>query len=196
MFLQNLIKKELALFTIDVLAKKLGYSSSKKIQARITAILASPTLNLDQSHYDFHYSTPELIRKLCDILSIPIELCNAILNETELKLRKERSRFKPYIFIETNFKRKNEPIFALAALQGRRYLYIDNNLNIPLNVQLDYIQELIRDHYFEQTEIPPWGDINQYAYFYDEKTVVVFATSGEIIAVTSEYFVSTATMSL
>jgi len=197
MFLQNLIKKQLTKFNFEDIAKQLGYSSSKNINNRITALIESSNLNLDQSHYDFHYSTPQLVRKLCQILAIPSEICDVIINEIEESLRADQRRFKPYIFIETNFKRSTQPVFMLASLQSERYLEISEDIQRqPLNEQLQQVQHLIKFHYQQQSVIRLWGIITQYAYFYDENTVVVLSTSGEVMAIKHEYFISKATMSI
>lgn len=197
MFLQNLIKKQLTRFNFEDIAKQLGYSSSENIRNRITALIESPVLCLDQSLYDFHYSTPQLVRKLCQILTIPSGLCDAIINKIEEALLADQRQFKPYIFIETNFIRCNQPVIMLAALQSERYIKMNNAIQrLPLNEQLQTVQELIKSHYSEQTEIRLWGSIAQYAYFYDENMIVVFSTSGEVTTTTDEYFISKATLSI
>jgi hypothetical protein len=196
MSLQYLIKSKLKLFNINELAKALGYSSINKLLERIDTVVKSDTLSLDNSHYDFHYSTPEFIRKLCDMLTIPSNLCDKIMAEIEAKIQIKKFRFKSCLFVETNFKRKSEPIFALAALNGRRYLPVEGFQGIALNDQLKYIQRLIKSHYAEQPELEMWGKISQYVYYYDEKTIIIFSTSGEIIDSVEKYSTSTATMSL
>jgi len=83
MFLQALIIENLANRDINEVARQLGYKTPEKVSARIKAITDSPCLALDKSSFDFRYSTPELIRKLCEILGIPDYLCNKIISETE-----------------------------------------------------------------------------------------------------------------
>lgn len=196
MSLQDLIKDKLTSFNKKDLAKGLGYSSTKKLSLRVEAVVNSETLSLDSSQYDFHYSTPEFIRKICDVLSIPSILYNAVIDEVEEKLQAEKRRYKPFLFIETNFKRKNEPVFALAALESKRYIAIEKTQAIALNDRLEYIQELIKSHYAEQTELLIWGKIIQYVYFHDEKTIIVFSTSGEVVDAVEQYSRSRATMNL
>jgi len=194
--LQHLIREKLKLFKINELAKSLGYSSTKQLSKRIDDVINSEALSIDASHYDFHYGTPEFIRKLCEVLTIPSNLCNKIIDEVEADLQIKKFRYKSYLFIETNFKRKSEPIFALAALEGRRYLPVEGLQGIVLNDQLKYIQMLIKSHYAEQVELPMWGKISQYVYYYDEKTIIIFSTSGEVIDSVEKYSTSRATMSL
>jgi len=196
MSLQYLIEEKLKSFNINELAKSLGYSSTQKLSERIDAVINSDTLGLDSSHYDFNYSTSEFIRKLCYVLTIPSNLCNKIVTEIEAKIQIKKFRFKSCLFVETNFKRKSEPIFALAALNGRRYLPVEGFQGIDLNDQLKYIQRLIQSHYSEQTILEIWGEISQYVYFYDEKTIIIFSTSGEVIDSVEKYSTSLATMCL
>jgi hypothetical protein len=196
MSLQYIIKNKLKSFDINKLAKALGYSSTQKLSERIEIVTNSDTLSLDSSHFDFHYSAPEFIRKLCEALTIPLTLCNKIIAEIEAKLQIKKFRFKSRLFVETNFKRKSEPIFALAALNGRRYLPVEGFQGIDLNDQLKYIRRLIQSHYADQTVLEMWGNISQYVYFYDEKTIIIFSTSGEVIDSVEEYFTPQATMSL
>jgi len=197
MSLQNLIQNKLNNIEFSDIAKQLGYSSPNKILSRINAIVNSPVLTLDQSGYDFHYSTPELINKLCDILNIPPLLCNRVINDIETALKAKQDKFVSYIFMETNFKRKSQPIFMLAALQSKRYLPINNTTQaLPLNKQLDRITATIKAHHAQRTALPMWGNINQYVYFYDEQTIVVFSVSGEVIDTVTEYFTPQATLSL
>jgi len=109
-------------------------------------------------------------------------------------LQREKDTFKSYLYIETNFKRKNEPLFVLASLENRRYIDVDGIQGEYLNDQLKYIQQLIRSHYAEQTELAVWGEISQYVYFYGEKTIIIFSTSGEVVDTVETYSTSRATI--
>jgi len=83
MYLQSLIKKKLATRDINEVARQLGYKTPEKVSARIKDMTDSPCLALDKSNFDFRYSSPELIRKLCAILDIPEDLYNKIIAEIE-----------------------------------------------------------------------------------------------------------------
>ena len=197
MTLQTLIRAKLVVLNSSDLAKQLGYSSSNKVLARINAIVDSPILTLDKSGYDFRYTTPELIKKLCSILTIPSLLCDRVIGDIGAMLKAKQDKFVPYIFMETHFKRKSQPIFALAVLQSQRYLSVDDDIQaLPLNEQLEHVSETIKAHYSQQISLPMWGGISQYVYFYDEQTIVVFSVSGEVIDTVTEYFTPQATLSL
>ena len=197
MTLQNKIREKLAKSDVNIVIKQLGYSSKDKIATRINSILDSSTFALEKSGFDFHYSTPDLIRKLCAILTIPTVLCDSIIDETEKSLQAQKQKFKSYLFIETNFKRTGQPVCVLAACEPLRYLSVDSDVQkLPLNEQLEHIQALLRSHYAQQASLPIWGEISHYVYFYDEQTVVVFSPSGEVIDTVTEYFRSQAILSL
>jgi hypothetical protein len=157
MTLQTLITEKLTIHNLHNIAKQLGYNNEQKLLERLDTILVSPYLALDKSGFDFHYSTPELIRKLCHILSIPNGLCNSIISEIEASLEASKNRFKSYLFIETIFRRSSQPIFMLAALNSQRYIPIDYDIQkLPLNEQIEHVQTLLKSHYTQQTALPLW----------------------------------------
>jgi len=197
MYLQSLIKKKLATRDINEVARQLGYKTPEKVSARIKDMTDSPCLALDKSNFDFRYSSPELIRKLCAILDIPEDLYNKIIAEIEAYLLQQQQKFKPYIYVETNFQRKSEPIFALAAMESTRYISINPSIqNLPLNQLITHVQALVKIHYQKQTSLPMWGDIRQYAFFYNENTVIVLSAKGDVIDAASDYSRSRATLKL
>ncbi len=197
MSLQTLIKQRIALIGLSTVCEQLGYLSIEKASKRITEIVNSPVLCLDQAGFDFHYSTPDLIRKLCELLEIPALLCNQVIDDINARLALARNKFASHLFIETNFKRKNEPVFALAAMESQRYISIDPVVqDLPLNEQLDHIQKLAISHYSTQSSLELWGEIQQYAYFYDAETIIIFSPAGEVINAVNEYPVSRARLSI
>ena len=201
MSLQSLFTKELATRDINEVAKQLGYNarSYEKVSARINTIINSPYLALDKSGFDFRYSTPELIRKLCAIFDIPAFLCNKIIGDIEEYLLLQQSKFKPYIFIETNFQRKGQPIFALAVLESTRYISLDSTLNnVSLNEILDPVKKLVKSHYQNQSEPLIWGKIEHYVFYYDEQTVIILSPTGKVLSADDHYnrSISRATLSL
>ena len=193
MFLQALITENLANRDINEVASQLGYKTPEKVSARIKAITASPCLALDKSSFDFRYITPELVKKLCEILNIPEGLYNKIIKETEVNILQQQQKFKPYIYVETYFQRKNEPISALALMENTRYVPIESPLhNLPLNDLLDHVKEIVKSHYQKQASLPLWGEIKQYAFFCDEHTVIVLSSQGQVTDALPSYIRSKA----
>ena len=193
MYLQTLIIENLATRDINDVIRQLGYKTPEKVSGRIKDITSSPCLALDKSSFDFRYSAPEFIRKLCEILDIPEDLYTKIINETEANLLHQSQKFKPYIYIETNFQRKSQPIFALAVLESTRYILIEPTLqNLPLNELLDHVKELVKSHYQNQSDPLIWGKIEQYVFFYDEQTVIILSPKGNVIDAVLSYIRSRA----
>jgi len=193
MFLQALIIENLANRDINEVARQLGYKTPEKVSARIQTITDSPCLALDKSSFDFRYSTPELVKKLCEILNIPELLYTKIIRETEVNILRQQQKFKPYIYVETNFQRKSEPVFALAAMESKRYIPIESSLyDLPLNDLLDHVKKIVKRNYQKQASLPLWGEIKQYAFFCDEHTVIVLSPQGQLIDALPSYIRSKA----
>jgi len=192
MILQTLIEKKLALTGIEIVTKKLGYSAEfeDKVSARITDIINSHSLALNQSSFDLQSSTPEFLKKLCRILKIPELLSNTIISETVEYPFQKKKTFKPSIFIETNFVRKSEPIFALSALEGTRYIAVAAELSyMPLDMILEHVQNVVKSHYQKGKPLI-WGEIEHYVFHYDEDTVIILSPEGEVIGDCSYYIKS------
>lgn len=103
----------------------------------------------------------------------------------ELEIKKELLKFKDsYIFINTNFKRKSEPIFALAFCESQRNITLDkNNLIFQSDDKIFYIiSNVVKLHYIDtKGTIGIWGDIINYAYHHYNGKVYIFDNEGNQI---------------
>lgn len=112
-------------------------------------------------------------------------------------LEDRKQRFEPYIFIDTDFKRGSHPIHILAALEPTRHINLDERfIDLSLNDQLEEVQSLIRKHFSSNPHLLIWGDVKRYVFFYDEQTVLVISSQGELIGAKKEYQLSRATLKL
>jgi len=197
MSLQSLIKKRVADKGISETAKLLSYSANSPIfKERLKQLTEDPFLGLNHSHYDFKYVPTTFARKLSDVLGIPELFYNTVIDDTLAALALEASQ-KSHFFLETNFKRKGEPIFMLAALESKRYLSLDKAIyTLSLNEQLEQLSTLIKQHNKETPSLIGWGTIVSYVYYYRDDIVLIFSTSGELIESTSSYATSRARLSL
>lgn len=133
------------------------------------------------------------IEQVCDVLDIPPLIYKTVLDETMAALRAEEMRFKPYVFLDTGFKRNNEPVFALSVASSLRILKIENEIGkLPLNEQIGHIQTMVCEHYKLNPEIHIWGKIKQYVFYYRKDIIIVLSTNGEILDVTDKYQFPTA----
>jgi len=195
--LQSLIHQKLLKIDLEELSHSLGYRGNDKFNKRLTAMFANEYFGLDSSYYDFKFSSEEFVRQLCNQLGIPSLLVDKVLDEIKAELEKQKNASKPFIFIDTDFKRKSEPIFVLAGMQNQRYLTIDEFVAVkPLDKQLYDIQEIVKAHYQTHSILDLWGKVQRYAYFYQADYIVVFSVTGEILDVTNDYPLSVAALRL
>jgi len=105
--------------------------------------------------------------------------------QEELALQKELRKFHHcHIFVNTNFKRTSQPIFALALLESRRRIKIDaKELTFKsLDEILVIVSSIVKSHYKEtQGDIGIWGKAVNYVYHhYDNKTYLFNHNGNEI----------------
>ncbi len=113
-------------------------------------------------------------------------------------MTKNKFGFKPFIFVETDFQRKNEPIFALAAMESTRRIQIQNEIRVlPLDQQIPLVNQIICNHFLNcGGELPMWGEISGYRYFYTKDQSIVMDVNGSVIAQGSDIPPPTANVKL
>lgn len=163
---------------------ELGYSKpNQKHISRLNNILSSPVLGLDGTWFDLKYSNSEYIKKLAEICGFNSKIVEEFIQRTEEKLDSEKHAFKPYIFINTGFKRTTQPIFALAACEHLRYLTLPKDLiDKPVLQQLAIVHEKI-DKHLEKTSgsVGIWGNVISYLYVYDRGSALEISPTGKIL---------------
>jgi len=101
--------------------------------------------------------------------------------------KKQRKSDKPtytYIFVNTNFKRKREPIFALAFSEHLRTLQIhEHELKGKSDEEVfEMVRKMIRQHYQDSDgKLMMWGNIVNYAYHHTDNEVYVFDRTGRLL---------------
>lgn len=179
----NLSDRKIADIVIE-----LGYKSSKsaKVTQVLTELLNITELDeyMDKSYYDFKYDSKTLLQAICEIADISkFDYAKTIEEYQDEKCRLE-AMYIPYIFINTNFKRKNEPIFALAIMESRRRIQLDKKMYLEKNEdELNtYISNVVKLHYkWENGKLPLWGDIKAYIYYDIKGNRTVYSPLGNII---------------
>ena len=193
--LQALTHQKLLKVDLKELSHSLGYRGSDKFKTRLTAMFANEYFGLDSSYYDFKFSSEEFVSQLCNHLDIPSLLVDKVLDEIKAELGKQKHAFKQFVFIDTDFKRKSQPIAVLSGMQNRRYLIIDDAVALkPLDKQLYDVQEIVTAHYQTNSILDLWGQVQRYAYFYQTDYIVVFSVTGEILDITNDYQLSVDTL--
>lgn len=197
MYLQKLFARKLKGTSHKDIARQLGYQNIASCETKINKLLSSPYLGLEDSDYDLKYSTDEFIVKLAQALDIPDLLVGTVVEEIQAELLQQSQKFRSYIYVETFFRRQGQPIFALAFMEGKRHIGINKEVRmLGLDQQLSEVQSLIRKHYHHtEGELPVWGTIARYVFYYVEDLAIEFSPTGKIINASIKYAKSRATSS-
>lgn len=170
---------------LNEIVSLMGYQKTTRALGRLDSLLSATNLLswFNQGSYDFKYSNREFVLKLGKILDIPqSELISGITMVNNEQARIEKM-FQPYVYIDTRFKRQNQPIFILAIFEARRHIRISKNLVLRnKTAELQRIKQIVVQHYEEcsgQLEI--WGKIHQYIYFFDEGQKIAILPNGKTI---------------
>jgi hypothetical protein len=89
-----------------------------------------------------------------------------------------------HIFVDTDFRRKNEPIFVLAMIEKFRYIRkLEHLINKSFHEQMNEVSQIVRAHYGENKgKLTIWGEIKRYYFCYKvDCPTVIFDTDGNII---------------
>lgn len=117
---------------------------------------------------------------MCEIIDIDKDLVDKVLLD-DRKYHAELERFKDsYIYVNTNFRRKNEPIFAFACLESHRRLKIslENLLFKTENEVLNSARDFIAQHHsMSKGDIGIWGKAINYV-FHHNGNKYIFDTEG------------------
>lgn len=177
----------------------LGYSPPKALQyERLRAVLNEPWLGLEHSFFDFHLTHDEFIMQLSILAGIDKFVVYSAIQQVKADIAEEKMVFKPYLFVETGFKRSTQPIFALAACEGQRYLGFEKDFHrLKLSEQLLRIYKTIQTH-MEDTggHLGIWGYIRRYHYIFDVGQGLEITPDGQIVAVHDDFSPSTVRVSL
>lgn len=161
------------------LDKKMGYNNYKNFEKTLKNFLSSKSLYdwLENGHYDYVNTSYDFFIKLSSELDIDTK---KHLKQKEL-LKNEILRFKnSYLFINTNFHRTSEPIFALAAMESLRRIDLSNREDFYFKSTdeiLKMISQEIKKHYQERDSLPLWGPIVNYQ-VHLEGDIYVFDVNG------------------
>jgi hypothetical protein len=173
-----------ALISRYEILKAMGYQSlvSANLE-RLQSVLDDPEFGLNDSGFDFKYSSEGFLRALCGAAGIDIVLADQRINRLKRLLEGEREAFKPYIWVDTGFKRQNQPLFALAACEHQRYLGFPKDFwRFSIDRQLGRAMSRVREHVYETGgEIGIWGQVKQYWFYYKADAAILIGLNGEVV---------------
>ncbi|MCH8553001.1 MAG: hypothetical protein LAT62_13775 [Natronospirillum sp.] len=183
--LQPLIQSRLSQVDTSDLLHRLGYApDNQRALERLMLTVESDDYGLRQSRFDFRYSGADFLRALCRQLDIAPEPVEAEIRRVQDSLREETMAYRPFIWIDTHFRRASQPLFALAACESQRHIGLDWRLaaKAPWEEQLRQVRARIARHWQEtQGELGIWGQVQEYWYFYAEGQAVRLKPTGELI---------------
>ena len=151
------------------LAKALGYVREQNFTRALANLEAAKSLDefITKGHFDWAHSSETLILALSKHFALNID---AELGEVR-KLYNERVKFRgSYIYIDTDFRRKGEPIFALAMAQHLRYIsltpFLDELCFKALDEQLEVILKITKSYYQKTQTLLIFGAITGFKLYF------------------------------
>ena len=176
------------------LSKALGYAREKNFSSALADLQRANNLDecIAKGHFDWSHSSKTLILALSEYFRLSIE---DELNAAKIRYD-ERLKFRgSYIYIDTNFKRFNESLFALAMAQSLRYIsltpFLDNLCFKTLDEQLNIISQIVKNYYQKTKSLPVFGEITGFKLCFLGK-IYALDTGGNFIQ--KEIFESVATL--
>ena len=150
---------------------------------RLQSVLDDPDFGLNNSGFDFKYSSEGFLRALCVVVDMDMASSEQRIFRLNKCLEEEREAFKPYIWVDTGFKRQSQPIFALAVCEHQRYLDFPKGFwRLSIDRQMGRAQCRVREHVYETGgELGIWGHIKQYWFYYKKNAAYLLALNGEVI---------------
>lgn len=174
------------------LALKIGYKGKaiEKGAVRIQSMLNKPLLGIDEEdgYFDGTIGCRGLAIALLRYFNAPSELISEAEHEIDAIFvnieQTKQAKLYSHIFIDTDFKRNNEPIFVLGALNHLRYISnLQHLYSLPLGEQISEVSAIVKQHYHDNAgNLKIWGNIQRYHYRYVEsEPAILFDTDGNVI---------------
>lgn len=168
----------------EELLKAMGYPKPTSANfERLQTVLDDPEFGLNNSGFDFKFSSEGFLRALCVVTGMDMALADQRISRIKKRLEEEQQAFKPYIWVDTGFVRTSQPIFALAVCEHQRYLDFPKGFwRFSIDRQLGRAQCRVREHVYETGgELGIWGHIKQYWFYYKKNAAYLLALNGEVI---------------
>ena len=128
----------------------------------------------------------EFLEYLCEVLEISKIDYEVLLDACRDMRRRYDALKEPYIYVDTNFRRKSEPIIALAMLEPKRRIKIDKLYYLERSEEenLAYVSNAVKLHYkWRKGVLVLWGQIRNYIYYDGRGNRTVFNCLGDVIEV-------------
>ncbi|MFC2990623.1 hypothetical protein [Halomonas tibetensis] len=145
-----------------------------------------PQLGLATPEYDFHFASRAFSEALCQALAMEPDDYLPALDANGAHLEEERQAYKPWLFVDTGFKRADRPgtaIFILAMIESKRRLRLPpDTFRLPWEQQLQRAQQRVHQHMADTGgELKIWGRVQRYLFRYAEDQKLELSTRGEVV---------------
>jgi hypothetical protein len=168
----------------EEILKAMGYKKPTSANLeRLQTVLDDPEFGLKNSGFDFKFSSEGFLRALCVVTGMDMALADQRISRIKKRLEEELHAFKPYIWVDTGFVRKSQPIFALAVCEHQRYLEFSEGFwRFSIDRQLGSAQCRVREHVYKTGgDLGIWGPIKQYWFYYNKYAAYLLARNGEVV---------------
>jgi len=182
-FKTDLVLRAAQMPSVEIL-RAMGYQKPTFANLeRLKSVVDDPEFGLDAAGFDFKFSSEDFLRKLCSVVGIDHAVTEKRMKSLMQYIGEENSAFKPFIWVNTGFTRKSQPLFALAACEEQRYLSFSKGFwRRPVSKQLCLAQCRIREHFYETGgELGIWGEIKQYWFYYEKDAAYLLARNGDLM---------------
>ncbi len=182
MKLHNKIKQQYTTNTLDTLVVMIGYRSIKKGRKTLQSFLDSKSIYgwIKSGYFDMKYDSHSFVEELAHVLHVDI---SKELKEACHRLELVSSMKSPYIFVDTNFKRRTEPIHILGATVGHRIIVVKKEDLLFKNEYevLEIIGNRVKKHFLHKKGyLAVWGQIKQYVYHHHNGKTYLFDSNGVV----------------
>ena len=197
---QQMIEKAKAI-PAKTLLETMGYRNPKVGRRTLESFLKAPGIYtwLKEGHFDFKYDSETFLERLAQILEIPTDALEEEIRKDQERLSAITALQQPSIFVNTGFRRKSEPIFALALMEVKRNLPIDKEIVYEMSDEMlqKYIGSIVQDHYAQNDgKLPLWGTIRNYLYRHTDGRKLLFSLDGKRSHYTGDIVVSKAELTI
>ena len=173
-----------ALYSRTEILTRMGYKRLGPANfTRLETVLKSGTCGLQEGGFDFRFSAKAFLLTLSEVVGIDFTLAEAYVADQKQALEEERLAFKPWIWVDTGFVRRNQPIFALAACEHLRRIDLPGGTwRLPAEEQILIAATTVRQHYrTNQGALGIWGYIEQYWFCYGENNLYLLSCDGDVV---------------
>jgi hypothetical protein len=126
----------------------------------------------------------EFLEYLFDALGLSKVDYEITLEECERRNKLLSNMKQPYIFVDTNFRRKGETLISLALLNDKRYIRLNKNMYLDLSEEEMnfYVANAVKLHFkWRGGHLPVFGKITAYLYCDNKGNKASYNCLGKII---------------